>query len=74
MSEGETRAQVVLEAAWSVAEHPLEAWPFTERVSEQLATLAKAAITKQHRLEGLNRTLFSYSYGGWKSKITESAK
>ena len=33
--------------------------------------LAHTAITKYHRLGGLNnRSLFSYSFGAWKSKIS----
>ena len=45
-------------------------WCLTHWESPDLASLyARAAITKHHRLGGLNnRNLFSQSSGGWKSK------
>ena len=40
---------------------------------EPLNLFARAAITKCHRLGGLNNSnLFSSNSGGWKSKIRES--
>lgn len=35
----------------------------------QFSWSARAAITKYHRLEGLNNKFISHSLGGWKSKI-----